>query len=143
MPRLPVFGLLLALVMALAGEAMAQDDPAPDAWQAVITRQIEALRQGDAPTALGLSDAHLRRSFSDPAEFVEGIKAWGYEPIVDSRTHSFGPYRMVSPDEVVQDVKFVGADQALYEAQFLVGLEGGLWRVHRVMQLVRTPGVGV
>jgi Domain of unknown function (DUF4864) len=121
MLRLPVFGLLLSVFMVLAGTAMAHDDPAPDVWQAVITSQIEALRVGDAPTVLGLSDAHLRQSFSDPEQFVEGIRAWGYGPIVDSRAHSFGPFRMLSPGEVVQDVNFVGADQVLFEAQFFGG----------------------
>ena len=143
MLRLPVFGLLLSVLMALAGTATAQDNHAPDAWQAVITSQIEALRVGDAPTVLDLSDAHLRQSFSDPAQFIEGIKAWGYGPIIDSRAHSFGPFQLLSPGEVVQDVNFVGADQVLFQAQFLVGLEGDVWRVHRVGPLVRTPGVGV
>jgi hypothetical protein len=123
----PVLALLLALIIGLGGPAMAQDDPVAAAWQGVITRQIEALRQGDAPTALSLSDARLRRTFSQPANFVEAIVAWGYGPIVYSRAHSFGTYRMLSPEEVVQDVRFIGADQGLYEAHYLIGLEDGVW----------------
>jgi hypothetical protein len=142
MLRLPVFGLLLSLMIVPAGLATAQAQPAPDAWQMVITEQIEALRHGDAATALRLSDSRLRRVFSRPSQFVTAIKAWGYEAIINSHAHSFGSYHMASPREVEQDVKFVGPDQSLYEAHFLVGLEGGVWRVHRVTPVVRMPGIG-
>jgi hypothetical protein len=129
--------------MVATGPAMAQEEPAPEAWQAVITEQVEALRHGDAHAALGLADARLQHSFGAPAQFVEAIKAWGYAPIVESRAHSFGRYLMVSPEEVVQDVRFVGGDQGLFGARYFVGLEGGVWRVHRVGRLVRIPGIGV
>jgi hypothetical protein len=131
----------MALGLAFAGTAAAQDEAAAE-WQATITGQVEAFRHGDAPGALSFAGAQFKEGFPDPNMFIRALVGWGYSPIMLSRSHSFGPYRMVSPVEVVQDVKFVGADQGLYEAYYVLGLEGGVWRVHAV-QLKQTPGVGV
>ena len=48
----------------------------------------------------------------------------------------------MSPEHVLQDVKFVGNDQSLYEAIYQLDKEAEGWRVHDV-QLMKTPGVGV
>jgi hypothetical protein len=143
MLRVPVLGFLLGLVL-WAMPAAAQDDGAADAaqWQAAITGQVEAFRKGDAPGALSFAGAEFKQGFADPRAFVMAIISWGYEPIVTSRSHSFGPYKMTTPDEVMQDVKFVGADQLLYEAIYQLEHEPDGWRIHGV-QMVKTKGVGV
>jgi hypothetical protein len=134
-----VFALLVGLVL-MAAPAQAQDDAA--AWQGVITQQVEAFRIDDGATALSFAVAGIRGSYPDPQAFVRFVKNDGYDPIVSSRSHTFGPYQMVAADKVVQDVKFVGGDQELYDAQYWLRLEDVGWRVLRV-QLTRTPGVGV
>ncbi len=61
-------------------------------------------------------------------------------PIMESRSHSFGPYELVEPNVVLQNVKFVGNDLALYEAVYQLNKEADGWRVGGV-QLIKTPGV--
>jgi hypothetical protein len=140
MLRHVVLGLLVGLTL-LALPARAQDEAAVAEWQGVITAQVEAFRANDGATALSFAGASIQASFPDPRTFVQWIKDDGYDPIVESLSHNFGPYKMVSPRRVVQDVKFVGKDQGLYDAQYWLELEDGGWRVHRVL-LTRTPGVG-
>jgi hypothetical protein len=142
MVRLPFLGLLVSLMLFAAVPARAQDDAAAAEWQAAITGQVEAFRSGDAPGALSFAGAEFKQSFQDPNVFMQAIASWGYLPIMSSRSHSFGPYKMLTPDEVMQDVKFVGSDQLLYEAIYQLDREAEGWKVHGV-QLVQTKGVGV
>lgn len=140
--KLPVIGMVVALVL-LVMPARAQDEAADAAvWQGVISGQIEAFRAGDEAMALSFAVARIRASFPDPREFVQWIRQGGYDPIVQSRSHSFGPYKLLSAGEVVQDVKFVGDDQLLYEAYYQLRIEDDVWRVNGV-QLMKTPGVGI
>lgn len=142
MMRLLRFGVLLGLLM-LAAPATAQDaDPARLDWQAVISSQIQAFRDRDAPAALSYAGAEFHKTYADPQQFYFAIINSGYGPIADSRSHSFGPYKLLTPDQVLQDVRFTGNDQSLYEAIYQLDKEPDGWRVHGV-QLMKQPGVGV
>jgi hypothetical protein len=141
MPRLGWFGVLLALLLLLVPTAQAQDDPAAAEWQAVISGQVEAFRRHDASGALSFAGASFRRDFPDPAAFEQTIRNWGYAPIMESRSHSFGPYQQVSDAVVLQAVRFTGPDSVLYEAIYQLNKEPEGWRVNGV-QLVRTTGMG-
>ena len=66
----------------------------------------------------------------------------GYSPIMDSTSHSFGEYRMVGTDGVVQEVRLIGNDQQLYGALYQLTEEEGGWRVQGV-QLYREQGVAI
>ena len=111
-------------------------------WQGVIHSQIQAFRDHDAVAALSYAAATFHKTYADPNQFFAAIVGAGYGPIVDSRSETFGPYAMMAADVVYQDVKFVGKDQALYEAVYRLGREPDGWRVEGV-ELVKTPGVGV
>lgn len=141
MPKLGWFGVLLALLLLLVPVAQAQDDPAAAEWQVVITGQVEAFRRHDASGALSFAGASFRRDFADPAAFEQAIRSWGYAPIMDSRSHSFGPYQLVNDSVVLQAVQFTSADLVLYEAIYQLNKEPEGWRVGGV-QLVRTTGMG-
>lgn len=136
-------GVVLSAVLLLAGVARAADPaPSPTEWQAVIAGQIQAFRVHDAPGALSFAGDEFKKQFTDPEDFVKMIVASGYGPIVDSRSQMFGQYQLIAPDQVVQEVKLTGNNQAIYEVFYILGKETGAWRVHAV-QLAKTQGLGV
>ncbi|WP_029040687.1 DUF4864 domain-containing protein [Cucumibacter marinus] len=140
--------LMLAaiLVVAFAGAGSAQDatttDPATEApWQASITGQIEAFRAGDGAGALSFAGAGFRAAFDDPAVFVNALSG-GYSPIINSRTHSFGDFRIVGEGVALQEVNIVGPDLKNFEALYQMRLEEEGWRVWGV-QMRAAPGVTI
>lgn len=137
--------IIFAVAMMLAAlvvPAWAQDDAAP--WQATVSGQIEAFRAQDGATALTFAGQGFRTQFEgQPEAFYAAIIALGYQPIVDSRSHSFGAFDKISDTVVMQVVKFVGPDQGLYEALYQLADEPDEgWRVQGVA-LRREEGVGI
>jgi hypothetical protein len=51
---------------------------------------------------------------------------------MDSDSHSFGEYKLIGGFGVMQQVRFVGNDQQLYEAVYQLTEEGAGWRVQGV-----------
>jgi hypothetical protein len=142
MTKLPWLGVLLSLLLLIApAQVRAQDDPPAAEWQAVITGQVEAFRMHDGAGALSFAAASFKQSFPDPADFEKAIRDWGYAAIMDSRSHSFGPYQQVNENVVLQAVTFTGPDSVLYEAFYQLNREPEGWRVGGV-QLVKTTGMG-
>ena len=135
-----IWAIIVGL-MVLLSPAVAQDD-AP--WQATVTGQIEAFRAQDGAAALQFAGEAFRVQFDgQPEAFYAAIIASGYEPIVRSRTHSFGEFKTMSAARVLQIVDFVGPDQGLYQALYELGDEPGEgWRVLGVV-LRREAGVGI
>jgi hypothetical protein len=136
-------GVLVALSMT--APVLAEDkpaDPQPSEWQLPIAGQILAFRRHDAPGALFFAAASFHATFADPNDFFAAIVNSGYAPIMNSTSQSFGPYQLVAPDQVLQDVKLIGTDQSIYEAIYALTREADGWRVSGV-QLAKTPGIGV
>lgn len=136
--------IVMAIVVMLAGlvsTAVGQDE-AP--WQATVTGQIEAFRAQDGATALTFAAEGFRLQFDGQGEaFYVAIVATGYQPIVDSRSHSFGEFQRVGETAVVQVVNLVGPDQGLYQALYqLVDEPDEGWRVSGVA-LRKEAGVGI
>jgi hypothetical protein len=141
MTKLSWFGVVVALFLVLAPAAQAQDDPLAAEWQAVISGQVEAFRTHDGPAALSFAGSFFQQNFTDPEAFLLQIEAWGYGAIMESRSHSFGPYEQVNPDVVLQAVRFIGPDSVLYEAVYQLNREETGWRIGGV-QLLKTTGMG-
>ena len=141
MAKLSWFGVFLSLFLAVAPPAQAQDDAVTAEWQAVITGQVEAFRIHDGAGALSFAGASFKQNFPDPAAFEKAIRDWGYAAIMDSRSHSFGPYQQVNENVVLQAVRFTGPDSVLYDAIYQLNKEPDGWRVGGV-QLVKTTGMG-
>jgi hypothetical protein len=144
-----LFRSLLAAVVALVAlglPVMAQDLPAAPSldtpWQEVISNQIRAFREHDAPGAFMYAGAGFQVSFPSAEAFFNAIVTSGYAPIMESVSHSFGAYRMLSPAVVIQEVRLVGKDQALYGAVYRLSEEEAGWRVQGV-QLYRQQGVAI
>ena len=134
--------LALALLLALLSPSAAQDAAAP--WQATVSGQIEAFRAQDGAAALALAGSGFRRQFAgQPEAFYAAILASGYQPVVQSRSHTFGDFTRLNDSVVAQVVRLVGPDQGLYEALYQLQDEAGLgWRVVGVV-LRKEEGVGI
>lgn len=142
MSKFSWFGVLMSLVLLFGGSVARADDPAATEWQAVIAGQIQAFRDHDAPAALSFAGDEFHKTYPDPKDFFIAIINSGYTPIMESRSQTFGPYQLVAPDKVLQEVKLTGNDQNIYEAVYQLSKEADGWRVHGV-QLVKVPGLGV
>lgn len=137
------FAFVFVALSALIAPASAQDAlPAATPWQEVITSQIQAFRDHDAPAALSYAGKGFQAAFPSPEAFFVSIIRSGYAPIMDSSRHSFGPFRMVGDKGVAQQVRLIGNDQQFYEAIYLLTEEESGWRVQGV-QLAETAAVGI
>jgi hypothetical protein len=132
--------VLLALTSPLRAETTATDTAAP--WQQVITSQIQAFREHDAPAAFSLAGIGFQASFPNAESFFVAVIQSGYTPIMESLSHKFGEYKLIGEMGVVQQVKFIGSDQQLYEAVYQLTEESGGWRVQGVY-LMAPNGVAV
>lgn len=121
--------------------------PEPDAatiasWQEAVTGQVVAFREGDPGVAFSYAGEAFHAGFPSAEAFFVAIIGSGYAPIMLSRSHSFGEYQQLDADTVAQVVRFVGQDQLIHEAIYLLGREEAGWRVHGV-QLKQAAGVGI
>jgi hypothetical protein len=135
--------LLAVLVVGLAAPVVAQDAPNADApWQDVISSQIQAFRDHDAPAAFSFAGAGFQVTFPSAEAFFEAIVTSGYAPIMNSTSHSFGKFEKLGETAVVQEVQLIGNDQALYAAVYQLSEEENGWRVQGV-QLIKQPGIAI
>ena len=123
----------LALVVPLRAEDASTAVATP--WQDVITSQIQAFRDHDAPTAFSHAGIGFQATFPNAETFFIAIIRSGYAPIMESRSHSFGEYKLIGDMGVVQQVRFIGNDQKLYEAVYQLTEESGGWRVQGVHRM--------
>ena len=135
MRKLTAIRTAIATIAMLAGSAAvwAEDLPPHDAWQEVISTQIVAFRDGDAPTAFRYAGAGFQQSFPNPRYFLHAIIASGYAPIILSKDHSFGTFAVQDDGMVVQVVEFIGPRQEMFRALYRVVEEKDGWRVQGVM----------
>jgi hypothetical protein len=134
--------LALSLVIA-AAPAAAQDEPIATPWQEIITSQIQAFRDRDAPAAFSYAGAGFQVTFQNAEIFFEAIVSSGYAPIMESVSHSFGQFQRIGEIGVVQEVRLVSPERELFTAVYqLTDEEERGWRVQGV-QLVRTAGVAI
>jgi hypothetical protein len=146
--RALLIGLALIAAPAIGQDTMAPA-PAPEvtapaemAWQEIVSNQIQAFRDHNAPGAFMYAAAAFQTSYPSAEAFFVAIVNMGYAPIMESTSHSFGAFRMVDDTIVIQEVGFVGKDQERYGAIYQLGLEESGWRVQGV-QLFRQQGIAI
>jgi hypothetical protein len=143
---LTAFRLVVAAVIGavLATASLRAEDaaPVPADWQATVTSQIQAFRDHDPDAALSYAASAFKETFSDSKVFFMTIMSGGYAPIMTSRSHSFGEFKVLAPDAVLQEVLLVDSDQKLYRAIYQLGNEADGWRVQGV-QMMQQEGIGV
>ncbi|HET8727330.1 MAG TPA: DUF4864 domain-containing protein [Alphaproteobacteria bacterium] len=133
----------VAAALALPVPTFAAAEPLlPNAWQHVISNQIQAFRDNDATTAFQYAGLGFQERFQDAQSFFNATVAAGYNTIMDSRTENFGSYRQFDDSSVLQEVTLFGNDQSLYTAVFAMAEEPGGWRIEAVI-LKKQDGVGV
>lgn len=145
LPQVRIVLASIAFVGAnLAAPAGAADEAAaPEAaWQTVISSQIQAFRDHDAPEAFSHAGIAFQITFPNAETFFVAIIQSGYAPIMESSSHSFGAFRRLGADGVTQSVTFVGHDQSLYDAVYELTEESGHWRVQGV-RLMQPRGIAI
>jgi hypothetical protein len=141
--RMLILTIFVALAIATAAPAVAQDDAASARpWQDVISGQIQAFRDHDAPAAFSYAGSVFHVTFPSAEMFFNAIMRSGYAPIMESTSHSFGEHRMLGERGVIQEVRLIGKDQERYGAIYQLTEEEAGWRVQGV-QLFKQPGLAV
>jgi hypothetical protein len=120
--------LALALLLACAGPVAAQTEQEA-AIRDVITRQLEALRRGDAHAAFAVASPAIQAMFGDAAKFM-GMVERGYPQIWRSRSHRFLRLETIDgkPVQRVLIESAAGTIVARYEMAELAGT----WRINGV-----------
>lgn len=134
--------LVVAPAAAQSPEISAGEEVTATPWQDVVSSQIQAFRDHDAPTAFSYAGAGFQVTFQNAEVFFEAIVNSGYAPIMESRSHSFGDFQRLGGVGVIQEVRLVGEGQELYTAIYQLTEEEVGWRVQSV-QLVRKAGVAI
>lgn len=130
-------------VLLMVGVVQAQEAAAPEqAWQGVITGQIEAFRANDAAGAFQFAAAPFQTAFPNAEAFLATIIGSGYGPIADSTSHTFGSFTKLDERSVAQEVMLTGKDLSRFEAIYVLTEEEIGWRVSGV-QLAKTPGLSI
>jgi hypothetical protein len=140
--RAGLLALGLMVLLAVAPVQAAETATPEAAWQASITSQIEAFRAGDGETALLYAGHAFKQEFGDAETFLWAIAQMGYEPLLHSRSHSFGAFEQFDETHAMQIVNIVGPDQLLYEALYQMMMEKEGWRVEAVT-LKQSEGLAI
>ena len=142
MSKLSWFGVALSVLLVASAPTRADPGPVATEWQTVITSQILAFRTHDADAALNFAGDAFHQTFKDPRDFFRAIIGSGYSPIMESVLETYGRYKIVAPDLVLQEVKLTAPDQSVYEAIYQLSREASGWRVLGV-QLTKTQSLGI
>jgi hypothetical protein len=142
LPRIRVWLACLILAVLAAAPPLRAEDAGAVPWQDVISSQIQAFRDHDAPAAFSYAGVAFQETFPNAETFFIAIIQSGYSPIMESSSHSFGAFRLIGDTGVMQTVKFIGKNQQFYEAIYQLAREPGGWRVQGV-QLMQPSGVAI
>ncbi len=133
--------LLLAALAAIAsGHALAGPLNEADVREirAVIARQIEAFREGDAAGAFGLASPRIRSAFRTPERFMRDVRA-SFAPLTRPTSATFGALVIVD-DEVVQQVKLTDRASGVWRAYYpMQRQQDGTWRANGCQLVRETP----
>jgi len=109
--------------------------------RAVIARQIEAFRHGDADEAFVLASPRIRSAFRTPEKFMRDVRT-SFAPIARSVSAAFGAV-LILDDEVVQQVKLTDRSSRIWRAYYPMQRQrDGTWRANGC-QLVREAALSV
>lgn len=128
---LRVFAVLLMVLLPLsAGRAIAQSDADRQAFEKIISAQIEAFRADDGARAYGYAAPMIRQIFPTPETFMAMVRQ-GYPMVYRPQSFRFGP---AGPDQAgrpTQRVEIVGPDGVNYEAVYTMEQQpDGTWQIN-------------
>ncbi len=142
MKKLACFAVAL-MGLVISGQAAA--GPLNDAdvreIRAVIARQIEAFREGDAAGAFLLASPRIRAAFRTPERFMRDVRA-SFAPLTRPASAAFGAL-VILDDEVVQQVKLTDRSSGVWRAYYPMQRQrDGTWRANGY-QLVRETALAI
>jgi len=134
---LAVLALLMLPVAALAQSPTPADQ---DAFQRIITAQIEAFQADDGARAYGYAAPPIQHIFPSPGIFMDMVQR-GYMPVYRPRSFRFGEAGTDPAGRPIQRVTIVGPDGLTYEAVYTMQRQpDGTWLINGCA-LVRVPGL--
>ncbi len=131
---LRVWAVLLALTLALAGPAWADDNAAigtadATAIHRVVQDQLTAFQKDDGDAAFGYASPMIHQLFGSAANFMSMVKT-GYQPVYRPRSVEFGAID-IQEGAPTQHVFLVGPDGVGVEALYFMEHEpDGTWRIN-------------
>jgi hypothetical protein len=137
-----ILSILLAVVLfAQPAAAQSLSDADRNAFQSIITGQIEAFRADDGATAYGYAAPMIRKIFPTPETFM-GMVRKGYQPVYRPKSFRFGEAGYSASGRPVQRVMLVGPDGLTYEAIYTFEQQpDGIWQINGCA-IVRAPELG-
>ena len=126
----PVLGLVVGLLLGLAGAAQAQSLSNTDraAIRQVIQAQIDAFRRDDGSAAFSYASPVIQGMFGTPETFMDMVRQ-GYQPVYRPRAFDFGEI-VILHGQPAQTVDVIGPDGrpviAIYPMR---QLPDGSWRI--------------
>jgi hypothetical protein len=109
-----LFALLLAVLVALAPPAVAEDDVATA--QAIIRSQVEAFSRDDAAAAYAYASPGIHEMFPQADAFL-GMVQHSYAPVYRHKSFEFGEVRSAD-GKMAQAVHIVDSDGVPWEALY-------------------------
>ncbi|MEM1345397.1 MAG: DUF4864 domain-containing protein [Pseudomonadota bacterium] len=132
-----VLCLFVALALALAPQReVAAQDPASQI-EAVIVDQIEAFKRNDVGQAFTHASPNIQAMFGTPSRFGSMVES-GYPMIWRPSRYETRGLKPLG-EGFVQTMLFEDAQGQLFEADYIMELTDGRWRINGVY-LRRLPG---
>ena len=137
-----VLGFLAIFMMlssAVRAESLSADDK--QAFQSVISGQIDAFRAEDGVRAYGYAAPMIKQIFPNPDVFMNMVRQ-GYQPVYRPQSFKFGDASLSASGRPIQKVTVVGPDGITYEAIYTMERQpDGSWQINGCA-IVRAPEMG-
>ncbi len=136
--RFRLFGLVMAVLVALGGAAAAQEAPNP-AIEGVISDQLHAFEANDEDKAFSYAAPNIRDIFGTPSRFGEMVRQ-GYPMVWRPGSVKFLDLRQVA-GALWQKVVITDAAGAVHVLDYEMVPAGDGWQIGGV-QLLKAAAVG-
>jgi len=135
-----ILAVLALLIMPVAALAQSPTPADREAFQRIISEQIEAFRVDDGARAYGYAAPAIRHIFPSPDIFMAMVQR-GYMPVYRPQSLRFGDAGIDPAGHPIQRVMIVGPDGLAYEAVYTMQRQpDGTWLINGCA-LVRVPGL--
>ena len=116
----------LAVLLAWAPAVLAQS-ATETALRETITRQLDAMKRGDAPAAFAIASPAIQAMFGDAGNFMSMVER-GYPQIHRARSHRFLKLD-AAEGKLIQRV-LIESDIGLAVARYEMVVIDGAWRIN-------------
>ncbi len=134
---------LVAVFMMMSTVLRAESLTAEDkqAFQSVISGQIDAFRAEDGVRAYSYAAPMIKQIFPNPDVFMNMVRQ-GYQPVYRPQSYKFGDAGFSASGRPIQKLTVVGPDGITYEAIYTMERQpDGSWQINGCA-IVRAPELG-